>query len=225
MIRLNLETKNKAQEILKEYLENNASEILANKINNGVKIQKDDKTLLNKKDLNGFMKFASDEARKQTESGASFACIESDAVFGWAMHYFEEDEIVGELYNEDGTKYQSPIPKPQEPKIESPKKVENKQPTLFDLLTENNQEENNEKINSVKKIEEKHEKIEKNVKKTEKIEEKMENNLNLILSNNKIVDKETGEIIEDLNIEKSIHKKSMYKLHSLFEGKIEIQWG
>ena len=92
MIRLNLETKNKAQEILKEYLENNASEILANKINNGVKIQKDDKTLLNKKDLNGFMKFASDEARKQTESGASFACIESDAVFGWAMHYFEEDD-------------------------------------------------------------------------------------------------------------------------------------
>ena len=223
MIRLNLETKNKAQEILKEYLENNASEILVNKINNGVKIQKDGKTLLNKKDLNGFMKFASDEARKQTESGASFACIESDAVFGWAMHYFEEDEIVGELYNEDGTKYQSPIPKPQVPKIESPKKVENKQPTLFDLLTENNQEENNEKINNVKKIEEKHKKIEKNVKKTEKIEEKMENNLNLILSNNKIVDKETGEIIEDLNIEKSIHKQSMYKLYSLFDGKIEIQ--
>lgn len=218
-----LEAKSKAQERIKEYLENNASEILANKINNGVKIQKDDKTLLNKKDLNRFMKFASDEARKQAGSNASFACIDDDIVFGWATHYFEEDEIVGDLYNEDGTKYQSPIPKPQVPKIESPKKVENKQPTLFDLLTENNQEENNEKINNVKKIEEKHEKIEKNVKKTEKIEEKMENNLNLILSNNKIVDKETGEIIEDLNIEKSIHKKSMYKLHSLFEGKIEIQ--
>ena len=144
MIRLNLETKNKAQERIKEYLENNASEILANKINNGVKIQKDDKTLLNKKDLNGFMKFASDEARKQAGSDASFACVEDDVVFGWAVHYFEEDEIVGELYNEDGTKYQSPIPKPQTPKVELPKKVENKQPTLFDLLTENNQEENNE---------------------------------------------------------------------------------
>lgn len=223
MIRLNLETKNKAQEILKEYLENNASEILANKINNGVKIQKDGKTLLNKKDLNGFMKFASDEARKQTESGASFACIESDAVFGWAMHYFQEDEIVGELYNEDGTKYQSPIPKPQTPKVELPKKVENKQPTLFDLLNENNQEENIEKIKNVEKIDEKHEKIEKNMQKTEKFEEKIENNSNLILSNNKIVDKETGEIIEDLNIEKSIHKQSMYKLYSLFDGKIEIQ--
>ena len=222
MIRLNLETKNKAQEILKEYLENNASEILANKINNGVKIQKDGKTLLNKKDLNGFMKFASDEARKQTESGASFACIESDAVFGWAIHYFEEDKIVGELYNEDGTKYQYPTPKPQTPKVELPKKVENKQPTLFDLLTENKQENVSENKNVEKSIENV-EKIEKNVQKTEKIEEKIENNSNLIFSDNKIVDKETGEIIEDLNIEKSIHKQSMYKLYSLFEGKIEIQ--
>lgn len=222
MIRLNLETKNKAQEILKEYLENNASEILANKINNGVKIQKDGKTLLNKKDLNGFMKFASDEARKQTESGASFACIESDVVFGWAIHYFEEDKIVGELYNEDGTKYQSPTPKPQTPKVELPKKVENKQPTLFDLLTENKQENVSENKN-VEKSKENVEKIEKNVQKTEKIEEKIENNSNLIFSDNKIVDKETGEIIEDLNIEKSIHKQSMYKLYSLLEGKIEIQ--
>ena len=217
-----LEAKNKAQERIKEYLENNASEILANKINNGVKIQKDDKTLLNKKDLNGFMKFASDEARKQAGSDASFACIDDDVVFGWATHYFEEDEIVGDLYNEDGTKYQSPIPKPQVPKIESPKKVENKQPTLFDLLTENNQENVTENKNVEKSIENV-EKIEKNVQKTEKIEEKIENNSNLIFSDNKIVDKETGEIIEDLNIEKSIHKQSMYKLYSLLEGKIEIQ--
>lgn len=216
-----LEAKNKAQERIKEYLENNASEILANKINNGVKIQKDDKTLLNKKDLNGFMKFASDEARKQAGSDASFACID-DVVFGWATHYFEEDEIVGDLYNEDGTKYQSPTPKLQTQKISQTKKVENKQPTLFDLLTENKQENVSENKNVEKSIENV-EKIEKNVQKTEKIEEKIENNSNLIFSDNKTVDKETGEIIEDLNIEKSIHKKSMYKLHSLFEGKIEIQ--
>ena len=221
MIRLNLETKNKAQEILKEYLENNASEILANKINNGVKIQKDGKTLLNKKDLNGFTKFASDEARKQAGSDASFACID-DVVFGWATHYFEEDEIVGDLYNEDGTKYQSPTPKLQTQKISQTKKVENKQPTLFDLLTENKQENVSENKNVEKSIENV-EKIKKNVQKTEKIEEKIENNSNLIFSDNKIVDKETGEIIEDLNIEKSIHKQSMYKLYSLLEGKIEIR--
>ena len=41
MIKLNLETKNKEQEIIKEYLEENASETLADKINNGVKIQKE----------------------------------------------------------------------------------------------------------------------------------------------------------------------------------------
>lgn len=217
-----LEAKSKAQERIKEYLENNASEILANKINNGVKIQKDDKTLLNKKDLNGFTKFASDEAKKQAESGASFACVEDDVVFGWAVHYFEEDEIVGELYNEDGTKYQSPTPKLQTQKISQTKKVENQQPTLFDLLTENKQENVSENKNVEKSIENV-KKIEKIVQKTEKIEEKIENNSNLIFSDNKIVDKETGEIIEDLNIEKSIHKQSMYKLYSLFDGKIEIQ--
>ena len=217
-----LEAKNKAQERIKEYLENNASEILANKINNGVKIQKDGKTLLNKKDLNEFMKFASDEARKQAGSGASFACIDDDIVFGWATHYFEEDEIVGDLYNEDGTKYQSPTPKLQTQKISQTKKVENKQPTLFDLLTENKQENVLENKNVEKSIENV-EKIEKNVQKTEKIEEKLENNSNLIQVNNKIVDKETGEVLSELEIEKSFDKHTMYVLYSLFDGKIEIQ--
>lgn len=217
-----LEAKSKAQERIKEYLENNASEILANKINNGVKIQKDGKTLLNKKDLNGFMKFASDEARKQAGSDVNFACIDDDVVFGWATHYFEEDEIVGGLYNEDGTKYQSPTSKLQTQKISQIKKVENQQPTLFDLLTENKQENVSENKNVEKSIENV-EKIKKMCKKLKKLKKKIENNSNLIFSDNKIVDKETGEIIEDLNIEKSIHKQSMYKLYSLLEGKIEIQ--
>ena len=102
----------------------------------------------------------------------AFACIESDAVFGWAMHYFEEDEIVGELYNEDGTKYQSPAPKLQTQKISQTKKVENKQPTLFDLLTENKQENVSENKNVEKSIENV-EKIEKNVQKTEKMCKKL----------------------------------------------------
>ena len=70
MPKLNLETKNKAQELVKAYLEENASEILADKINNGVRIQKDGKTLINKKTLDGFMAFATDEARKQAEKSA-----------------------------------------------------------------------------------------------------------------------------------------------------------
>ena len=67
MYKLNLETKTKEQELIKEYLENNVSDIVADKINNGVKITKDNKTLINKKDLTGFMKFATDEAKKQAE--------------------------------------------------------------------------------------------------------------------------------------------------------------
>ena len=48
---LNLEAKTKGERKVKAYLEANASEILAEKINNGVRIQKDGKTLLNKKSL------------------------------------------------------------------------------------------------------------------------------------------------------------------------------
>ena len=57
-MRLNLEATTKEQQMIKAYLEANASEILAEKINNGVRIQKDGKTFLNKKTLAGFLKFA-----------------------------------------------------------------------------------------------------------------------------------------------------------------------
>ena len=138
-MKLNLETKTKEQEILKQYLENNASETLANKINNGVKIQKDNKTLLNKKNLDTFMKFASEEARKLAEKGANCACVEDKVVFGWAIHYFEEDSLEGNLYNEDGTEYKVEV-KNATPKVESkptPKKPEKQQATLFDLFSTN----------------------------------------------------------------------------------------
>ena len=110
MITLNLTAKGTEQELIKKYLEENASETLAEKINNGVRIEKDGKTLINKKSLDGFMKYASGEARKQAEKGASAACVRSDVVFGWAIHYFEEESIVEKLYNEDGTEYKAPKP-------------------------------------------------------------------------------------------------------------------
>ena len=105
MPKLNLKATTKEEQKVKAYLEANASEVLAAKINDGVHIQKDGKTLINKKTLAGFMKFACDEAKKQAEKGASSACIYDDTVYGWAVHYFEEDSIEGKLYNEDGTEY------------------------------------------------------------------------------------------------------------------------
>ena len=89
-MRLNLKTKSKEQELVKAYLEENASEMLAEKINNGTPFEKDGKILLNRKTLDGFMSFATEEARKQTEKGARCAMVEDDVVFGWAVHYFEE---------------------------------------------------------------------------------------------------------------------------------------
>ena len=99
MPKLNLKTKNEAQELVKAYLEENASEILADKINNGVRIQKDGKTLINKKTLDGFISYATGEARKISEKGANSACVGQSVVFGWAVHFFEEDSIEGTLYN------------------------------------------------------------------------------------------------------------------------------
>ena len=101
------------EKVLKEYLEQTVSEVLADKINNGVPVEKDGKNLISKKTLASFMKYATEEARKQAAKGATSACLHSDIVFGWAIHYFEEDSILGTLYNEDGTEYKAPKPTPK----------------------------------------------------------------------------------------------------------------
>ena len=192
---LNLETKNKEQELIKQYLEENASDILADKINNGVKITKDGKTLLSKKDLNGFMKFAADEAKKQAEKNAVYACIEDKVVFGWAIHYFEEDSIEGKLFNEDGTEFEQKIEKKPLPeaKIEV-RKPQNTQTSLFDFIKEPEVQET--KVETVK---------------TEKMQYTF--------------DSETGEVLSKEEIENSFDKHTMYILSSKLEGKLEMQWG
>ena len=108
MSRITIEAKTAAEKRIKAYLEENASEVLIEKINNGIPIIKDGKQLINRKTFEGFMRYATDEARKVAEKGAQYACIEDDVVFGWAIHYFEEDSIEGKLYNADGTEYAPP---------------------------------------------------------------------------------------------------------------------
>ena len=51
MIELNLEIKSKEEEMIKKFLEENVSEVLASKINNGVSVKKDGQTVINKKTL------------------------------------------------------------------------------------------------------------------------------------------------------------------------------
>lgn len=110
MIKLNLTATDSGQAKVLAYLQENASETLADKINNGTPFEKDGKPLINKKTLADFMKYACDEARKLAEKGTSFACVDGDTVYGWAIHYFEEDLIEGTLYTIDGEEYK-PAPK------------------------------------------------------------------------------------------------------------------
>ena len=145
MIKLNLAAETPEHEVLKEYLQENASPVLAEKIQNGVKIEKDGKTLINKKDLAGFMKYACEEARKLAKQGATGACVKDEIVFGWLIHYFEEDSIEGTLLNEDGTPYKVAKKQPQKSVKQTPAPVVQAKPaqnkpaqfTLFDMITEN----------------------------------------------------------------------------------------
>ena len=145
---INLTTKGRDQELILAYLTKNASDVLANKINNGTPFEKDGKQLINRKDLNGFMSFACDEARKLAEKGSRSAAVEDSVVYGWAIHYFEEDSIQGKLFNPDGTEYKPPAPvkkattKPTAPATPPPKPKS--QFSFFDLLNEKKDEQKTE---------------------------------------------------------------------------------
>lgn len=59
-------------------------------------------------------------------------------MFGWAVHYFEEDGIQGTLYSEDGTEYKPEVPvKAKLPKPAASSKLQPKpQMSLFDFMQE-----------------------------------------------------------------------------------------
>lgn len=192
MQELNLTATTPEQIRIKEYLELNVSDTLAKKINNGVSIEKDNKILINKKDLNGFIKFACDEARKLSDKGASSACIDDATVFGWAIHYFEENTIEGTLYNEDGTEYKAK-PEAIPPKVKHEIKPKSNQCSLFDLPEE-----------------------------TETDEAAIDTpNDKLIITENMVIDAETGEVLEE-HIDKA-SKEILVCLQALFGNLIAVR--
>lgn len=244
MIQLKLTPNGKEQELIKQYLENNVSEMLADKINNGVKIVKENKTLINKKDLNGFMKFANSEARKLAEKGANYACVEDKTVFGWAIHYFEEDSIEGTLYNEDGTEYKAIVKTNIEPKVEvkQPPKQEKKQASLFDFMDLSNTQEEMEENEFEEELEEENlsykgqiakysqpdplneedneEWSEEDKKEAIKQLEKQKT----VVLDNRLINAETGEVIKpEKNKTNSIDKELAVILYNLLDGKLEVK--
>lgn len=128
-MKLNLRADGPEQQAVLQYLESNASDVLAEKINNGSKT------------LEGCWKFIESQAKKKAK-GQSCVCCTDQEVFGWAVHYFEEDSI------KEGEKIKAPAetvkatptgmkPEPKKEKKE-PKKEEavqlEGQITLFDFI-------------------------------------------------------------------------------------------
>ena len=144
MKKLNLSANTPTEQKILDYLEQNASETLIDKINNGTPFEKDGKPLVNKKTLSGFMKYAAEEARKTSEKGAACACIDDSVVYGWAVHYFEEASIEGTLFNPDGTEYTPAVKKPVA--VSATPKPKNNQPSLFDMLSKETDEPTEEDI-------------------------------------------------------------------------------
>ena len=190
MSKLNLATKNAEQEKVKQYLEENASDVLIKKINEGVEIVKDKKLVINKKDLDDFWSYAIEEARKLADKNARGAIVEHTTVFGWAIHYFEEGSIEGTLYNLDGTEYKPIVKKEEKPKVEvkkEPEKPKNTQGSFFDFtdIEEPKQEEFKPIQEEVVEYEEPDELFDDT---TEKVPVKR-------INENTIIDLKTGEVI------------------------------
>ena len=139
---LNLKANTPSEQKILEYLQNNANETLAEKINNGTPFEKDGKPLINKKSLSDFMKYACDEARKSVANCSSSACIEDLVVYGWAIHYFEEESIEGTLYTLDGEEYKPAVKVKNTQKSTytptSAPKPQNQQASLFDIISQEN---------------------------------------------------------------------------------------
>lgn len=85
MSRISIEAKTENETLVLSYLNENASDDLVTRINAGTKT------------LSQCWSYITHEARKQAEHGC--ACIPDAIVFGWAIHFFEEDDINGEEYN------------------------------------------------------------------------------------------------------------------------------
>ena len=129
---LNLTASNRNEELVLEHLKNTVTDILAEKINTG------------KKTLAGCWNFIIGEAKKKAVQGC--AAIEDREVFGWAVHYFEEDSIeecksapaVKTATTAKPKAEKKPIPvtdaKSEPPKAPKSKKMDEAQLSMFDLF-------------------------------------------------------------------------------------------
>ena len=124
---LKLEATTKNEKLILDYLKENASEALKEKINNG------------EKTLSQCWSYIVSEAQKLAEKCESCgskveqtACVTSDILFGWAVHFFEEDSIKAEMF-----KITPPVKtvtsKPSKPQTPKSQGDQLEQLSLFDM--------------------------------------------------------------------------------------------
>lgn len=120
MGRITLTATSHNEKLLLAHLEKNASEDLAARINKGAKT------------LQQCWSYITSEARKQANHGC--ACIEDTTVYGWCMHFFEEDGIDGSKFDSKNGPHSPYAEKPAEntaPQKVTP--VKQKKPKVEDI--------------------------------------------------------------------------------------------
>lgn len=118
---LNLKAKTDNEKIILDYLNKNASEQLIFKINTG------------KKTLSQCWSYIVSEAQKLAKNNC--ACVADETVFGWAVHFFEEDSIKAENVPVNTAVKTVKTNAKQSNKKDEPKRDENSsQLSLFDML-------------------------------------------------------------------------------------------
>lgn len=132
-MRTNLKSEDSAKQLVINYLEENASEVLVEKIN------KCGKT------IDDCWSFIVSSAKKRAKNNC--ACISDQEVFGWAVHYYEEegnvkvDNIQAKVTTSKPKEVSKPKVEIQKPKEEKPRTEKHKnddmlpgQMTIFDLM-------------------------------------------------------------------------------------------
>ncbi len=121
-VALKLEAKNPAEQCVLEYLSENASDVLVGKINDG------------KKTLRGSLSYAKSEAKKMAKNGAGCVMVEDATVFGWIIHYFEEDEI--KESKKSATRLPKNVVKKTQPKKKAKPQKASTGPIMLELFPE-----------------------------------------------------------------------------------------
>ncbi len=77
-------------------------------------------------------KYIKQEAQKLKDDNV--AIVENDTVYGWAVHYYDEDDIKVESAPAAKVVASTPKPAPKSAKPAEPKKPEARQLSIFDFL-------------------------------------------------------------------------------------------